>query len=182
MHRSRKPVAFALVVVALVCLGAAGTSRFRAVAQDATPPAHGAVGVAGKVFGGVEPIVAPGHRLEIYYMEWAPGALVTPHYHPMSYITCVESGALGFTMLTGAVTLTRAGTGEMPESTEQVQPDVEVILEPGDCISVDNEANNTIHSARNAGDGVTVAWEADFYPIGQPATVFVDEHGMPIEE
>ena len=174
----RASVALALLVVGLVGTGA--LVRGAQPPPDATPPAHGSVGVAGKVFGGVEPLAAPGHRLEIYYMEWAPGAHVTPHYHPMSYITCVASGALGFTMHEGSVSLTRAGTGEQPESTEQVQPNVEVILEPGDCISVDNEATNTIHSARNAGDGTTVAWEADLYPIGQPATVFVDERGTPI--
>ena len=68
----------------------------------------------------------------------------------------------------------------MPESTESVQPNVEVVLEPLDCIAVDNDAGRTVHTARNAGDETTVAWEADFYPIGEPATVFVDERGTPI--
>ena len=179
--RPRSTPLFALLaVVALLALAGVGGALDRTVAQDSTPPASGSVGIAGKVLGAVDPLVAPGYRLEMFYMEWAPDSSVTAHYHPMSFVTCVAAGALGFTLVDGAVTLTRAGAGEMPETTEQVQPNVEVILEPLDCISVDNDVARTIHTARNASDETTIAWEADFYPVVEPVTVFVDEFGTPI--
>ncbi len=171
------PVRTALIAVAVLGLVGVGGARLGVVAQDATPPAHGSVGVAGAVLGAVAPIAAPGYSLEMFHMAWAPGAYVTAHTHPMSFVTCVESGALGFTLLAGSATLTRAAS---PGTAEQLPIDVEAVLGPRDCVAVDNEASRTIHTARNAADGTTVAWEADLYKIGEPPTTFVDARGTPI--
>ncbi len=171
------PVRIALIAAAVLGLAGGGHARLGAGAQEATPPAHGSVGVAGAVLGAVAPSAAPGYSLEMFHMAWAPGAYVTAHTHPMSFVTCVESGALGFTLLAGAATLTRAAN---PGTSEQLPLHVEAVLGPRDCVAVDNEATRTIHAARNAADGTTVAWEADLYKIGEPPTTFVDARGTPI--
>jgi hypothetical protein len=172
----RGPFAIALVTVVLIGIVGVGGVHLRAVAQDATPSA-GSVGITGATIGSVAPIAAPGYSLEMYWMEWAPGAYITAHTHPMAFVTCVETGALGFTILAGAATLTRAAT---PGESEQLDLNVEAVLGPKDCVAVDNEAAGTIHTARNASDGPTVAWEADLFKIGEPPTTFVNEQGTPV--
>ena len=169
-----------LLLVVLVGLVGLGGPRPRSLAQDATPPASpaiGSVGITGVVLGGIAPIAAPGYSLEMFHMEWAPGAYVAAHTHPMAFVTCVESGALGFTIQAGAATVARAA---VPGESEQLEVDVEAVLGPRDCVVVDNEAIRTIHTARNADPGTTVAWEADLSKLGEPATIFVDDMGMPI--
>jgi hypothetical protein len=173
MHRISNSL---VLTAALLSVITAGT-----IAQEGdSPPADatpGSIGVSGAVLGAVAPIAAPGYSLEMFLMEWAPGAYVTAHTHPMAFVTCVESGALGFTLQAGSATLTRAASPEQPE---QLQLNVEAVLGPRDCVAVDNEATRTIHTARNAADGTTVAWEADLYKLGEPPTTFVDEMGTPV--
>lgn len=167
------PIMTMLVLLGLVGIRGLGTP---ATAQEASPTT-GSVGITGAVLGAIEPIAAPGYSLEMFYMEWAPGAAVSPHTHPMAFVTCVESGALGFTLHAGTATLTRAASPGKPQALER---DTEVVLGPRDCIAVDNEATDTIHSARNASEETTIAWEADLYKLGEPPTTFVDERGTPI--
>jgi predicted metal-dependent enzyme (double-stranded beta helix superfamily) len=162
-----------LVLLGLLGINSVGSP---ATAQEASPTT-GSVGITGAVLGAVEPIAAPGYSLEMFHMEWAPGATVSPHTHPMAFVTCVESGALGFTLHAGSATLMRAAS---PGEPEQLQLNVEAVLGPRDCIAVDNEATDTIHSARNASEETTIAWEADLYKLGEPPTTFVDEQGTPI--
>jgi hypothetical protein len=173
MQRLSKSLVLTAALLGLIAAGAiAQEGEFPPA--DATP---GAVGVSGAVLGAVSPIAAPGYSLEMFYMEWAPGAYVTAHTHPMAFVTCVESGALGFTLEAGSATLTRAAS---PEEPEQLELNVEAVLGPQDCVAVDNEASRTIHTARNAADETTVAWEADLYKLGEPPTTFVDAMGTPV--
>ena len=144
---------------------------------DATP---GAVGVSGTVFGGIDPAVAPGYRLEMAETIFAPGAYVTRHTHPLAEVVCVQSGALGFTMHEGAATVTRGGAGEAPESTKPIEVDTEVILEPRDCIAFDEFAAHMVHTAWNASEETTVLWSADLLKIGESYTTFVDAMGTPV--
>ncbi len=173
MHRISSSLVLAAALLGLIATGTLAQEGGSPTA-DATP---GAVGVSGAVLGAVSPIAAPGYSLEIFHMEWAPGAYVTAHTHPMAFVTCVESGALGFTLQAGSAILTRAAS---PEEPEQLQLNVEVILGPRDCVAVDNEASRTIHTARNVADETTVAWEADLYRLGEPPTTFVDAMGTPV--
>ena len=178
MHHAQKPAAFALVLVSLVCLGVAA-----ALAQGGPPPhdaTPGAVGVTGPILGSIDPVVAPGFRLEVSVLDWAPGAYVTRHTHPSAFVVCVQSGAFGFAVHQGAATVTRAGDGDAPESTEALALDAEAVLDPGDCVAADQYAGNMIHTAWNAGDETVVLWSADLYKIGEPFTTFVDHMGTPI--
>jgi hypothetical protein len=172
---------FMLPVVVLTLLGllSAGT-----LAQEGGPPppdaTPGRVGVSGAVLGGIEPVAAPGFRLEISETTWEPGSYVTRHTHPLALVVCVKEGALGFAIHEGAATLTRGGTGDSPEATEPLELETEVVLEPRDCIAFDEFAAHTIHSAWSASDEPTVTWEADLVQIGEPFTTFVDEMGTPV--
>ena len=173
---SRKPMLFAFALVAAATLIAA-SALAQGVPPDATP---GAVGVSGPVLGSLDPVVAPGFRMEMGETRWAPGAYVTRHYHPSAYVVCVLRGAFGFNIQSGAATVTRAGTGATPEATEPLELNTDVILEPSDCVAVDEYAAHTIHTAWNASNEETVLWAVDLYKIGEPITTFVDEQGTPI--
>ena len=176
---ARRPALVTLLVVGLLGLLTAAT-----LAQVGDPPpadaTPGAPGVSGALLGSVEPVAAPGYRLEVTELTWAPGAYVTRHFHPLAIVVCVQDGALGFAIHQGAATLTRGGTGETPEATEPLALDTEIVLEPRDCVSFDEFATHTIHSAWNASDGTTVSWETDLVKSGEPFTTFVDAMGTPV--
>ena len=174
----RIPPLFALLV-ALLGLIAAG-----ALAQGGPPPdaEPGSVGFQSAILGGVDPVVAPGYRLVLVEVALDPGAYATSHTHPTAIVVCVQSGALGFAIQHGAATVTRGGSGEMPETTEPLALDAEVVLQPRDCVAFDQYAAHTVHTAWNASDETTVLWEADLLKIGEPFTTFVDELGTPLPE
>ncbi len=66
------------------------------------------------------------------------------------------------------MTLVRAATNGTPGPTEQLEPGVEVIINPGDALF----EQAVVHSARNASDGETIVWLASLIEAGQPFTVF----------
>lgn len=171
------------VLAAAAVVGLSGLVGVGVLAQGGPPPPDatpGAVGVGGAVLGGIDPVAAPGYRLEVSETEWAAGAYVTMHTHPTANVVCVQAGALGFSLQQGAASVTRAGDGERPESTEQLALDAEVVLDPRDCVIFDQYAAHTVHTAWNASDGPTRLWAADLYEIGKPFTTFVDERGTPV--
>jgi hypothetical protein len=173
-----RQLVFVFVAVAVTCLIAAS-----ALAQGSPPPpdaSPGASGVTGPELGALEPAVAPGYTLRMVETVFAPGSYVTRHTHAAALIVCVQSGALGFAIQHGAATVTRAGTGDTPESTEALALNTEVVLEPRDCVAFDEYTAHTIHTAWNASDETTVLWEALLVKIGEPFTTFVDELGTPV--
>ncbi len=167
-----------VVIVALFSLVAAG-----AFAQGGPPPpdaSPGAVGFGNVALGGIDPVVAPGYRLEMRENTFAPGAYVTRHTHPTAIIVCVQSGALGFAIQAGAATVSRGGTGATPEVTESLVPGVEIVLEPRDCVAFDEYAAHTEHTGWNASDETTIVWETRLLKIGEPYTTFLDDQGTPV--
>src|SRR5215213_8852480 len=123
---------FRLITLALLIASLLGLQRPSAFAQEG-PPADatpGAVGVSGVPLGSIDPFVAPGYRLQVVELTWAPGAYATRHFHPTALITCVQEGALGFVLQHGAATLTRGGTADAPGKPEPLQLDTEVVLAP----------------------------------------------------
>ena len=165
-----------LVVVGLSLI-AAGVRAQDRPSPDAEP---GAVGITGVPIGGVDPVAAPGYRLEVVELTWAPGAYATRHFHPTALITCVQSGALGFVLEHGAATLTRGGTADAPGSPEPLTLETEVVLEPRDCIAFDHFASHMEHTGWNASEGTTVLWEARLLDPEQPFTTYVDDMGTPV--
>src|SRR5918997_2557367 len=171
MRRASFVVAFVVVVLSLLTAGTVAQGRPPA---DATP---GAVGISGVPLGAVEPVAAPGYRMEIVELTWEPGAYATRHFHPTALITCVAEGALGFVLQHGAATLTRGGTADAPGEPEPIAIDTEVILEPRDCVAFDEFASQMEHTGWNAGDGPLVLWEARLLDPEQPFTTYVTEMG-----
>jgi hypothetical protein len=173
-----------LALVALIAVALFGVITAGARAQEGGPPppdaTPGAVGVSGPVLGELDPTVAAGYRLQMSETRFAPGAYVTRHTHPSAFVVCVIRGALGFAIQAGAATVTRAGSGDAPESTEPMALNVDVVLEPSDCVAVDEYAAHTSHTAWNASDEETVIWAADLYKKGEPFTTFVDAQGTPV--
>ena len=166
------------LLVALLGLIAAGT-----LAQGGPPPPDatpGAVGISAVPLGGIDPVAAPGYRLQVVELTWEPGAYTTRHSHPTALVTCVQQGALGFLLHEGAATLTRAGTAATPEAAEPLAPDAGVVLGPRDCIAFDEFASHMEHTGWNAGDGPLVLWEARLLKVGEPFTTYVDEQGTPV--
>jgi hypothetical protein len=174
MRRALFGVAFVMVVLSLITAGALAQSRPPA---DATP---GAVGIVGVPLGGLDPIAAPGYRLEVVELTWEPGAYATRHSHPTAFITCVQEGALGFLLHHGEATLTRGGTADEPGSPEPLEVDTEVVLEPRDCITFDEFAAHMEHTGWNASEGTTILWEARLLDPNQPFTTYVDAMGTPV--
>ncbi|MDQ3643120.1 MAG: cupin domain-containing protein [Actinomycetota bacterium] len=168
-------------VLSLVVVGLS-LSAVGALAQDRPSPdaEPGAVGIAGVPIGGVDPVAAPGYRLEVVELTWAPGAYATRHFHPTALVTCVQSGALGFVLEHGAATLTRGGTADAPGRPEPLALEAEVVLEPRDCIAFDQFATHMEHTGWNASEGTTVLWEARLLDPEQPFTTYVDDMGTPV--
>jgi quercetin dioxygenase-like cupin family protein len=159
-----------LSVVVLVALSALGLVTARTTAQESTPVAApaGAVGVTIEARGSGTPDAAPEHQLGLRRVVFAPGGVIHNHHHPGALVLTIESGALGYTVQEGDVTVVRAATNGTPGPAEQLEVGVEVILNPGDALF----EQSVVHSARNASDGETVVWVASVIEAGQPFTVF----------
>jgi hypothetical protein len=84
------------------------------------------------------------------------------------------------TLQEGAAILTRGGTEATPESAQPVALNQEIVLEPRDCVSYDENATHTVHTVWNASDGTTRMWMADLVRIGEPYTTYVNAEGTPI--
>ncbi len=174
---TRKPIAPLMLATAVLALVAAG-----AIAQGGPPPPDatpGAPGVTSVVLSGLDPVAAPGRGMEMREFTWEPGSYVTPHTHPAAFIICVQEGAFGFSIQSGAAIVTRGSSGDAEAPTEPMEVGVEVVLEPRDCVAVDEEPS-TIHTVWNAGDGTAVTIETYLFARDQPGRTFVDAQGTPI--
>ena len=159
-------------VVLFVALSALALVTAHTTAQEGTPAAApaGAVGITFEPRGSGTPNAAPDHLLGLRRITFAPGATINNHHHPGAPVLTVESGALGYTVLEGEVTVVRAATNGIPGLNEQLMPGVEAILNPGDALF----EQNVVHSAHNASDGETIVWLASLIEADQPFTIFHD--------
>ena len=168
----RVSVLVSVVAVTLVALFTFGLVVTRTTAQESTPAAAppGAVGLSVQLLGSGTPDAAPDHQLALRRITFAPGATVGSHHHPGALALTVESGALGYLVQEGEVTVVRATTDGTPGPTEDLTPGVEIILNPGDALF----EQGVIHSARNASDGETIVWVASLVGAEEPFTIFHD--------
>jgi hypothetical protein len=174
----RRSILFASLVVALFGLATAGV-----LAQSGPPPADaepGGPGISFVVLSGLDPVAAGGQGLEMREYTWAPGSYVTPHTHPAAFLICVQVGAVGFSIQSGAAVVTRGvGTGT-PVASEPMAVGDEVVLEPRDCVAVDDYAGRTIHTVWNASDETSISIETYLFDRDLPGRTFVDAQGTPI--
>lgn len=173
----RRHTIITVLAAGLLGLMIAGTAAQDRPAADAAP---GAPGTSGVPLGSIDPVSAPGSRLQIVELTWEPDAYATRHFHPTALITCVQEGALGFVLQHGAATVTRGGTANAPGEPEALELDTEVVLQPRDCIAFDHFASHMEHTGWNASDGTTVLWEARLFDPNQPFTTYVNDLGTPV--
>jgi hypothetical protein len=174
----RRLVVLAIALASLVVSVAPPGVR----AQD-PPPAEatpGAYGTSAVPLGAIDPMAAPGYRLQVVELTWEPGAYATRHFHPTALITCVQEGSLGFLLQHGAASITRGGTADAPGEPEPITLDEEVTLAPRDCITFDEFSTHMEHTGWNAGDGPLVLWEARLVDPEQPFTTYVNDMGTPV--
>lgn len=163
-----------VLVGALAALGAVAP---RLAAQDATPPAGPfaaielAPGVQAEVFAGVPSARAPGQTLYLARFTFQPGAEIFAHSHPSTTLLVVESGTFGWTLQQGTAQVVRGAAAGGTQTEDLTQPGAEVLLDPGDAISYEDDV---VHTARGAGDGPTVVLGTFVVEAGQPLLMPVD--------
>src|SRR4051812_16442528 len=80
-----------------------------ALAKNGPPPEHAepaAQGISFVVLGGLDPVAAAGQGLEMREYIWEPESYVTAHTHPAAFSVCVQIGAVGFSIQSGAAIVT----------------------------------------------------------------------------
>lgn len=144
---------------------------------DATP---GAQGISVAVLSGLDPARAGGQGLEMREFTWEPGSYATPHTHPAAFIICTQSGALGFSIQSGAAVVTRSTGIGTPTAAEPMAVGDAVVLAPRDCVAVDQTEPGTIHTAWNASEEPTITIETYLFDRDLPGRTFVNTQGTPI--
>lgn len=161
----------------------AGPTAAGVLAQSG-PPADaepGAPGISFVALGGLDPVVAGGYGMEMREYTWEPGSYVTPHTHPAAFIICVTNGAVGFSLQSGATVVTRAGdSAATPAAAEPLAAGGEVVLEPRDCVAVDESPGGAIHSVWNASEEMSTTIETYLFDRSKAGRTFVDAQGTPI--
>jgi len=167
-------------VLALVALSTLGLATTRTAAQEGTPTAGSeaiaamelAPGVTAEVFAAAPSDRAPDQTVYLARFVFEPGAEIFPHSHPGTTILGVQSGSLGWTLLAGTAHVVRgAAAGATGPAEDLTEPGTEVILEPGDAISYEDDV---VHTARGAGDEETVVLGTFVLTTGEPLLMPVD--------
>jgi uncharacterized cupredoxin-like copper-binding protein/quercetin dioxygenase-like cupin family protein len=149
-----------------------------ASAQDATPAAGPitvielAPGFTAEVFAGAPSDRAPDQTVYLARFVIQPGAEIFPHGHPGTTVLGVAEGTLGWTLLEGTAHVVRgAAAGATGPAEDVTEPGTEVLLEVGDAIFYEDDV---VHTARGAGDAVTVVWGTLLLTTGEPLLMPVD--------
>ena len=158
----RRALPVVLVVFALA--GLAIASRVGGNAQEGTQ----AAAPSAQRLASAEPSNAPGKALVLSRVTFPPGSAIPLHTHPGVTLLVVESGAFGITVASGPAVVTRATVEGTPGASEELTPNVEAILGPGDAFFEDAGA---MHTARNASDGETVVTVTQLLEVGQPGLI-----------
>jgi quercetin dioxygenase-like cupin family protein len=166
----------ALLTTAFALILTAGLAA-RTFAQEATPGPIAAVelapGVMAEVFTGAPSTRAPEQTVYLARFVFQPGSEIFPHGHPGTTILGVQSGSFGWTLVEGKAYVVRGaaagGTGPIEELTA---PGTEVILEPGDAISYEDDV---VHTARGAGDEAAVVLGTLVLTSGEPLLMPAEE-------
>jgi quercetin dioxygenase-like cupin family protein len=169
---SRFVAVASLAVSLFVASLSAPATPWAGTAQPATPAATPAsnpapTGVTREVLSSGEPASAPGYVLELVRYVIPVGALLPPHVHPGMQVAIIESGTLTYTVLDGAVPVTRAATG----ATELVTPATgTTTIGPGDSF---HEPEGVTHFGANHGDEPVVILVSSLFRSGEPSAEIV---------
>ena len=179
MNRSKSLIlAFVITSFAILTSVTAVTALPRlhaasSLAQEASPRVITiAPGVITQALSAGLPQAAPRQRLVLSRLTVEPGGIGPAHVHPGMTVAYVETGALGWTILQGAATVTRAD-GTVEQVTE---PGTEVVLGEGDAVAYDGYV---AHGARGAADYPTVVLNARLVEAEKPMIIPTNDQGTP---
>jgi quercetin dioxygenase-like cupin family protein len=163
-----------LTLIGLFTLG--GLFAPGLAAQEATPGPITAIelapGFTVEIFAGAPSDRAPEQTVYLTRFVIQPDAEIFPHGHPGTTILGVASGSLGWTLLEGTAHVVRgAAAGATGPVEDLTEPGTEVILEPGDAISYEDDV---VHTARGAGDEETVVLGTLVLTNGEPLLMPAD--------
>ncbi len=159
----------------LIVAGSIASGRFAAGAQQGTPAAAPIVGVTASLLGAGQPDPAPRHELALRQLVFEPGGSVANHEHPGALVLYVETGALTYAVVEGAVEVQRAAEGGTPGPSNQFGSGNETVVNAGDSLF----EQSIVQSARNDGDEPAVVWVSSVIESGQSFTVFQEDAGTP---
>ncbi len=149
-----------LMLVVLLVAGAVARGDARQATPTATPSA-----VSSEILGTGLPPAAPGQTLYLLRVTVPPGGRIAPHVNPGTQVAAIEAGELTYTVLSGEVEITRAGSAGTPGPSERATSGQEFILRPSDALV---EQDGMVHQARNDGSEPVVILIASLFPTGEP--------------
>lgn len=155
------------VLIAIVAVVLAGYGSATLDARMEATPAP-ATGVVREVLSSDDPAAAPGHALELVRYTIPGGTQLAAHTHPGMQVASIVSGTLSYSVISGEVPITRAGTGEVIAANAASG---EVAIHPGDAF---HEAEGVVHFGRNAGTEPVVILVSSLFTIGQPPSSPID--------
>jgi quercetin dioxygenase-like cupin family protein len=129
--------------VGLIAAMSTGPGTALGLRQGGTPAPVTATGVSTQVLGSMEAPTAPGETLSLRRIVFEPGSSLDPHTHPGVTIYWIESGTLGFTLLDGEASITRAGDvaiAATPAAAAPVPVGTEISATTGDVLTFDATA------------------------------------------
>ncbi|HEV2529923.1 MAG TPA: cupin domain-containing protein [Thermomicrobiales bacterium] len=161
----------AMTIALLVWVNSTGADQ--PVSMGSTPAATQATPTAPAVIREVlssgDPVSAPGQVLEFVRFTIPSGAQLPAHIHPGMQVAIIESGVLSYTVLDGAVPVTRAESGE----TELIVPETgTTTIRPGDSF---HEPEGVIHFGANDGDEAVIILVASLFRDGAPPAEIIEE-------
>lgn len=170
LMRVSRPRFALLPLIALAWL-TTGLFVTASTAQEATPVSTATGDVTREVLNAGYPEVAPGTELALTRVVIPAGAIVPPHFHPGLQLIYVESGTVHYTVVSGELPYTKAGT-DGAAGIEGIQgPGEEMEFGPGDRFV---EFPGMVHSAVNRGDGPAVVLAASLFQDALPSTIPIE--------
>jgi quercetin dioxygenase-like cupin family protein len=152
LRRLLRVLPFSVAVVCLTAVASLSPTTGGTVAAQDHPPCVTDVSV--ESLGSAMPADAEGFALLALRLTIGPGGGFDAHTHPGTLIVTVESGEFTFTQLDhSGMIINRAAVDGTPTAPEELIPNEEVTLHPGDWLA---EAGDMVHTGFNRTDAPTV--------------------------
>ena len=162
---SRRVTAACLLIAVVLADLASGHGQ----AQESSTPTT--VAVVREVLADGEPPSATGKSLQLVRFTIAPGTKLAVHTHPGMQVAWLEAGMLRYTVISGEVPITRAGSGlGTPGPAETLAAGQTTTFRPGDSWV---EPEGVVHFGENIGSGPVVILVSALFTIGEPSSSLV---------
>lgn len=161
LYASLTSIMFALAIILPELV--ASPPAISQTTPPATPP-YPLLGVESRIFAAASPAPVVDPELALARVTLDPGATIPPHEHPGTQIATITSGALTYTVLTGAISVTGSDGSDLTLRAGET-----ITLRPGDAVV---EQPGALHTARNDGPEQVVILLSTLFPTGAPRTLF----------